>query len=62
MMTPDQAIECVQSFWQVTCQVGQKQAADALTNEVVRLRLQVEELQKLAASKTYLPFQACSDT
>ena len=45
MMTVDQAIDCVRSEWNVTCPVGQKQAALALMNEVVWLRLQFAAIQ-----------------
>jgi len=45
MMTVNQAIDCVRSDWNVTCPVGQKQAALALMNEVVWLRLQFAAIQ-----------------
>lgn len=45
MMTVDQAIDCVRSDWNVTCPVGQKQAALALMNEVVWLRLQFAAIE-----------------
>lgn len=40
-MTVDQAIDCVDKYWNGTCPVGQRQAAVALANEVVWLRQQL---------------------
>ena len=38
MMDINDAEDCVESGWNVTCPVGQKQAADALLREIRRLR------------------------
>jgi hypothetical protein len=54
-MAVNQAIECVRSDWNVTCPVGQKQAALALMNEVVWLRLQFAAIQGIVNNGVDLP-------
>ena len=56
-MTVNQAIECVRSFWNVTCPVGQKQAADALVKEVIWLRLQFTAIKNVVNDGVDLPEQ-----
>ena len=55
MMTVNQAIDCVRSEWNVTCPVGQKQAALALMNEVVWLRLQFAAIEGIVNNGVSLP-------
>lgn len=57
MMTVNQAIDCVRSYWGDTCPVGQKQAADALMNEVVWLRLQFTAIRNVVNDGVDLPAQ-----
>ena len=56
-MTVNQAIECVRSFWNVTCPVGQKQAAETLMKEVVWLRLQFTAIKNVVNDGVDLPEQ-----
>ena len=49
-MTVNQAIECVRRDWNVTCPVGQKQAAQALMNEVIWLRMQFAAIQEIVTN------------
>jgi hypothetical protein len=55
MMQVNQAIDCVRSDWNVTCPVGQKQAADALMNEVIWLRLQFAAIKNIVNNGVSLP-------
>lgn len=55
MMTVNQAIVCVQSDWNVTCPVGQKQAADVLANEVMWLQMQLLAIENIVNNGVNLP-------
>jgi hypothetical protein len=50
MMTVNQAIERVQCDWDIMCPSKQKQAADALMNEVIWLQLQLAAIQDIVTN------------